>query len=90
MAAALDGLPITQVFTWATKPGDSEAVLILHTHGFELPADSVAGQAFGEPKRRDSVFGTTAQMASCLKVRQIAACVKKIEHLTNRSVATTG
>ena len=41
-------------------------------------ADAVDGQVNGEPRRRDSVYGTAAQMASCLKVRAIADWVTPV------------
>lgn len=75
LAAALENLPITQAFTWTTTPGDDEPVRILRRHGYEQMADSVSGQVNGESRRRDSVYGTAAQMASCLKVRAIAEWV---------------
>lgn len=75
LAAALEGLPITTAFTWTTTPGDDEPVRILRRHGYEQMADAVSGQVNGESRRRDSVYGTAAQMASCLKVRAIAQWV---------------
>ena len=75
LAAALEGLPITTAFTWTTTPGDDEPVRILRRHGYEQMADAVSGQVNGESRRRDSVYGTAAQMASCLKVRAIAEWV---------------
>lgn len=78
LAAALDGSPITRVFTWTTAPGDEAPVDILRAHGYEQMADSVAGQVNGESRRRDSVYGTAAQMASCLKVRAIASWVTPV------------
>ncbi|MFI8634234.1 type IV secretory system conjugative DNA transfer family protein [Microbacterium sp. NPDC077663] len=75
LAAALEGLPITTAFTWTTTPGDDEPVRILRRHGYEHMADAVSGQVNGESRRRDSVYGTAAQMASCLKVRAIAQWV---------------
>jgi type IV secretory pathway TraG/TraD family ATPase VirD4 len=75
LAAALEGLPITTAFTWTTTPGDDEPVRILRRHGYEQMADAVSGQVNGESRRRDSVYGTAAQMASCLKVRAIARWV---------------
>jgi type IV secretory pathway TraG/TraD family ATPase VirD4 len=72
LAAALDGLPITTAFSWTTIPGEDEPVRILRRHGYEQMADAVSGQVNGESRRRDSVYGTAAQMASCLKVRAIA------------------
>lgn len=75
LAAALGGLPITKVFTWTTTPGDDTPVDLLREHGYDQMADAVDGQVNGEPRRRDSVYGTAAQMASCLKVRAIAQWV---------------
>jgi type IV secretory pathway TraG/TraD family ATPase VirD4 len=75
LAAALEGLPITKVFTWTTTPGDDAPVDILRAHGYPQMADAVDGQVNGESRRRDSVYGTASQMASCLKVRAIAQWV---------------
>jgi type IV secretory pathway TraG/TraD family ATPase VirD4 len=75
LAAALDDMPITTAFTWTTRPGDDSPVVILRKHGYEQMADAVDGQVNGEVRRRDSVYGTAAQMASCLKVRAIASWV---------------
>ncbi|MDH6238555.1 TraM recognition domain-containing protein [Cryobacterium sp. CG_9.6] len=75
LAAAVAGLPITKVFTWTTTPGDEAPVDILRAHGYDQMADAVDGQVNGEPRRRDSVYGTAAQMASCLKVRAIGQWV---------------
>lgn len=78
LAAALERRPITTAFTWTTVPGDDEPVRILRRHGYEQMADSVSGQVNGESRRRDSVYGTAAQMASCLKVRAIAQWVTPV------------
>ena len=75
LAAAVAGLPITKVFTWTTTPGDETPVDLLRAHGYDQMADAVDGQVNGESRRRDSVYGTAAQMASCLKVRAIAQWV---------------
>jgi type IV secretory pathway TraG/TraD family ATPase VirD4 len=75
LAAAVANLPITKVFTWTTTPGDDTPVDILREHGYDQMADAVDGQVNGESRRRDSVYGTAAQMASCLKVRAIAQWV---------------
>ncbi|SDO33090.1 Type IV secretory pathway, VirD4 component, TraG/TraD family ATPase [Cryobacterium flavum] len=78
LAAAVANLPITKVFTWTTTPGDEAPVDILRAHGYDQMADAVDGQVNGEPRRRDSVYGTAAQMASCLKVRAIGQWVTPI------------
>jgi type IV secretory pathway TraG/TraD family ATPase VirD4 len=78
LAAALADLPITTAFTWTTQPGEEEPVDILRAHGYAQMADAVDGEVNGEPRRRDSVYGTAAQMASCLKVRAITRWITPI------------
>ncbi|MFC8192492.1 hypothetical protein ACFUMH_12630 [Cellulomonas sp. NPDC057328] len=75
LAAALDGRPITDVYTWLTRPTDETAVDVLRDHGFPLTADQVAGFVAAPEKQRGGVFGTAQQMASCLTNRQVAAWV---------------
>ncbi|MGW9114518.1 type IV secretory system conjugative DNA transfer family protein [Microbacterium sp. NPDC055683] len=75
LAAALAGRPITDVYTWLTRPTDETAVDILREHGFTLTADQVAGVVSAPEKQRGGVFGTAQQMASCLTNRQVAAWV---------------
>ena len=75
LAAALDRRPITDVYTWLTRPTNDEAVDILRDHGFALTADQVAGVISAPEKQRGGVFGTAQQMASCLTNRQIATWV---------------
>lgn len=75
LAAALDERPITDVYTWLTRPADDTAVEILRRHEFTLTADQVAGVVDAPEKQRGGVFGTAQQMASCLTNRQVAAWV---------------
>ncbi|PFG44954.1 TraM-binding TraD/TraG-like protein [Georgenia soli] len=75
LAAALAGRPITDVYTWLTRPTDDTAVDILATHDFKLVADQVAGVINAPEKQRGGVYGTAQQMASCLTNRQVAAWV---------------
>ena len=75
LAAALDGRPITDVYTWLTRPTDETAADVLRRHGFPLTADQVAGVVSAPEKQRGGVFGTAQQMASCLTNRQVAAWV---------------
>lgn len=75
LAAALDNRPITDVYTWLTRPADDTAVDILRRHDFTLTADQVAGVVDAPDKQRGGVFGTAQQMASCLTNRQVAAWV---------------
>ena len=75
LAAALDQRPLTQVYTWLTRPKDDEAVEILREHGYTLTADQVAGVVAAPEEQRGGVFGTAQQMASCLTNRQVARWV---------------
>lgn len=75
LAAALDHRPITDVYSWLTRPTDETAVDILRDHDFGLTADQVAGVVSAPEKQRGGVFGTAQQMASCLTNRQVAAWV---------------
>lgn len=75
LAAALDRRPITDVYTWLTRPADDRAVEILRAHGFTLTANQVAGVVNAPEKQRGGVYGTAQQMASCLTNRQVAAWV---------------
>nr|WP_181716189.1 TraM recognition domain-containing protein [Cryobacterium sp.]QJS06045.1 conjugal transfer protein TraG [Cryobacterium sp.] len=82
LAAALDQRPITDVYSWLTRPSEEEAVDILRDHGFTLTADQVRGVINAPEKQRGGIYGTAQQMASCLTNRQVAAWV-------NPSGATT-
>ena len=75
LAAALDHRPITDVYTWLTRPTDETAVDILREHDFALTADQVAGVVSAPEKQRGGIFGTAMQMASCLTNRQVARWV---------------
>lgn len=75
LAAALDQRPITDVYTWLTRPTDETAVDVLREHGFSLTADQVAGVVAAPEKQRGGIYGTAMQMASCLTNRQVAAWV---------------
>lgn len=72
LAAALDHLPITQVYTWVTRPTDETPVDILRTHGYTLTADQVAGVVTAPERQRGGIYGTAQQMAACLTNRAIA------------------
>ncbi|GAB3918917.1 hypothetical protein GCM10011575_28940 [Microlunatus endophyticus] len=72
LAAALDQLPITRVYTWVTRPTDETPVDILRSHGFILTADQVAGVITAPERQRGGIYGTAQQMAACLTNRAIA------------------
>ncbi|MET4224603.1 type IV secretory system conjugative DNA transfer family protein [Oerskovia enterophila] len=75
LAAALDSRPITDVYTWLTRPTDETAADILREHGFALTSDQVAGVVAAPDKQRGGIFGTAQQMASCLTNRAVSRWV---------------
>ena len=75
LAAALDRRPITDVYTWLTRPTDETAVDILREHDFRLTADQVAGVVSAPEKQRGGIYGTAQQMAACLTNRAVARWV---------------
>lgn len=75
LAAALDSRPITDVYTWLTRPTDETAADILRGHGFTLTSDQVAGVVAAPDKQRGGIFGTAQQMASCLTNRAVSRWV---------------
>jgi type IV secretory pathway TraG/TraD family ATPase VirD4 len=75
LAASIDNRPITDVFGWVTRPGNTEALDILDRAGLKAAADALASEVNGEPKRRDSAYATASTMASCLKISRIAKWV---------------
>ena len=78
LAAALDQRPITDVYSWLTRPTEEEPVDILLEHGYTLTADQVRGVVNAPEKQRGGIYGTAQQMASCLTNRQVAAWVNPI------------
>ena len=79
LAAALDARPITDVYTWLTRPTEEEPIDILRRHGYDLTADQVRGVITAPEKQRGGIYGTAQQMASCLTNRQVAAWVNPQE-----------
>lgn len=75
LAASLDVRPITDVYTWLTRPTEEEPIDILRRHGYDLTADQVRGVITAPEKQRGGIYGTAQQMASCLTNRQVAAWV---------------
>ena len=72
LAAALEKRPITDVYSWVTRPTDETAVDILRENGFPLIADQVAGVVTAPERQRGGIFGTAQQMATCLTNRAVA------------------
>ncbi len=78
LAGALDRRPITEVYTWLTRPTDETPADILRQHGFTLTADQVAGAIATPYEQRGGIYGTAMQMAACLTNRQVARWVTPV------------
>lgn len=79
LAAALDGKPITQVYTWLTKQADDRPADILREHGYDLLADTVISRLNQPDKQRAGVFGTALEMVSCLTDRKVNRWITPVE-----------
>ena len=75
LAAALDHRPITDTYTWLTRPFDERPAEFLRDHGFALQADRLQGVIGLPEKQRGGIYGTALQMASCLTNRAVAQWV---------------
>ena len=76
-AAALDGRSITDVVSWAGRPGDAEPVRILRSAPGAAPgwADDLASQASDDPRTRDGVWGGVRRAFDCFAdPRVLKAC----------------
>jgi len=67
LAAALDGRPITAVYTWLTDANDIEASTILKAHGHTTPSNALYAVTELHPKQRDGIYGTARAMVSWLR-----------------------
>lgn len=75
LAASVEGLPITRVLTWLRRPNDDTALRILRDAGHNLVAASVEAVMSAPALQRAGVYGTAAQIASCLGAPNIAQWV---------------
>ena len=69
LAAALAGRPLTQVYTWVTRPNDEEPALILADHGLPLQAEAVQAVVHAPEKQRGGIYGTAQEMCSFMTNR---------------------
>ncbi|WP_331718323.1 TraM recognition domain-containing protein [Streptomyces sp. NBC_00134] len=86
LAAALDDLPITQVYSWLSDSRDETAEEILRAAGpdFRMAADSLRGTLLSPERQRGGVYGTARQMASCLRNPKVAQWVTRTDKLDKR------
>ncbi|NUP34347.1 MAG: TraM recognition domain-containing protein [Streptomycetaceae bacterium] len=66
LAASVDGLPITMVYEWLTRPNDDTPARILRAAGHRLPAKSLMSVITAPDRQRAGVYGTAVQMAAFL------------------------
>lgn len=71
LAASLGSAPVTQVYTWLTRPHDEAPAELLRNAGYDLLADMVMGHIREPEKQRAGVYGTARQMVSCLTDREV-------------------
>ncbi|MCF2526725.1 type IV secretory system conjugative DNA transfer family protein [Yinghuangia soli] len=66
LAASLGGRPITQVYTWLTRPNDDSAARILRDHAKHESAEAVESVLSSPELQRAGVFGVATQIMSFL------------------------
>lgn len=82
LAASLDSAPVTQVYTWLTRPHDEAPAELLKTAGYDLLSDMVMGHIREPEKQRAGVYGTARQMVSCLTDREVSQWVTPLRDTT--------
>ncbi|WP_427008500.1 type IV secretory system conjugative DNA transfer family protein [Pseudarthrobacter sp. H2] len=82
LAASLNSTPITQVYTWLTRPHDEAPAELLRAAGYDLLADMVLGHIREPEKQRAGVYGTARQMVSCLTDRDVSQWVTPLRDTT--------
>ncbi|BCW73469.1 type IV secretory system conjugative DNA transfer family protein [Arthrobacter sp. NicSoilB8] len=75
LAASLGSAPVTQVYTWLTRPHDEAPAELLRTAGYDLLSDMIRGHIREPEKQRAGVYGTARQMVSCLTDREVSQWV---------------
>ncbi|GAA4996725.1 hypothetical protein GCM10023205_82470 [Yinghuangia aomiensis] len=75
LAASLDDLPITRVYTWLTRPTDDTPERILRAFGHDMSADAVENVITAPDRQRAGVYGTAAQIMSFLTAPGVAEWV---------------
>ncbi|WP_436775594.1 type IV secretory system conjugative DNA transfer family protein [Yinghuangia sp. YIM S09857] len=75
LAASIEGLPITAIYTWLTRPGDDTPERILRAGGHVLSADAVDNVINAPDRQRAGVYGVAAQIMSFLIAPNMTAWV---------------
>ncbi|MFG1892102.1 type IV secretory system conjugative DNA transfer family protein [Micromonospora sp. NPDC049051] len=75
LAAAVAGRDILAAYRWAVSPRDDEPAELLREHGYDLPADAVAGVVNMPDKTRGGIYAGAQKMLMCLTEPAVTAWV---------------
>ena len=65
LAAACAELPVTQLYSWLTRPTDDDPADFLAEHGFLLQHEALYGLSRLPDKQREGVYGTAKPTLRC-------------------------
>ncbi|WP_025620530.1 type IV secretory system conjugative DNA transfer family protein [Salinispora cortesiana] len=75
LASAVAGRDILTAYRWAVSPRDDEPATLLREHGYDLPADAVAGVVNMPDKTRGGIYAGAQKMLMCLTEPAVTAWV---------------
>ncbi|WP_406079042.1 TraM recognition domain-containing protein [Micromonospora sp. NBC_00858] len=75
LAAARNGVPVTDMLGWLADPGDRAPIDLLRDVGLHAMAEQLQGTIRGAVQTRDGIYETARQCVSCLLDPAIAAWV---------------
>ncbi|MFW0873009.1 type IV secretory system conjugative DNA transfer family protein [Rhodococcoides corynebacterioides] len=85
LAAAAAHRPLPDIYRWAGKPDDREALTLLEDDGRFLDIASGLRAHYNEtPKTRSNIFATARKMVNCLKFRTLHPWVMKMGEADTR------
>jgi type IV secretory pathway TraG/TraD family ATPase VirD4 len=71
LAAACAEQPVTEVYTWLTKPEDETPTQVLRNQGFRLQGQALYALAQLPDKQREGVYGTARSLVTWLRNRDV-------------------
>lgn len=75
LAAACGGRPVTDVYSWLTRPTSDDPADILKEHGYALQYQALYGLSRLPDKQREGVYGTARSLTGWLRNREVAPWV---------------